>query len=436
MSDKKKHNFFDKPVKRRTFIKYGAAAATGVILSPLSPLIKISPVGATGEVRIGWITGMTGFAGPWARTFNQVFTQAVDEFNEAGGFKSLGGAKLKIVLADSKTDLKLQASLTEKMINVDKIDIIMGAAGSALEMVTSAICNKYGAINVGGSTSDGLTERGLEYYFRVACKASANGKCAAQFAWHMYHDIGKKFKNVGVIHSDDAWGTSAGKTVEAEIKKHPEWNNKGRIAYPPAKMVDATDYIARAKGQGIEVLFQSSTPESGIIIQQAVKSSNYNPQANVHAHGAPYKKEYVDALGKDAEYVFCATQFVSDMLKKYPKNVVDFCGRYEKRYKGEEVDDNGGVAGMLLATMIDAIERAGSTDPDKIREALLETDMWVGAWPWLIAGQGVKFDETHHNARAITNMHQMHDGKLRCVWPEKFRTTQWVWPVPEWKDRA
>jgi len=432
MSDKKKHNLFDKPVKRRTFLKYGAAAATGAMLSPL---IKISPVGATGEVTIGFVAGVTGFAGPWTRTFLQTMNLMLEEYNAAGGIKSMGGAKVKLLVADSQTNLKLQASMTEKMINVNKVMFQMGC-GSALGMVGSAVAEKYGAVFVDGSTADPLTERELQYYFRVACKASDNGKCAVRYAWHMYHDVGKKFKKVGVIHSDDAWGASAGKTMEAVIKEHPEWDNKGRIAYPPAKMVDATDYIARAKGQGIEVLFQSSTPESGIIIQQAVKSVNYNPQANVHAHGAPYKKEYTDALGKDAEYVFCATQFVADMLKKYPKNAVDYCARYKKRYKGEDMDDNSGVGSALLGTILDAIERAGSADPDKVREALLKTDLWVGSTPYIIAGEGVKFDETHHNIRAKTNMNQMHGGKLRCVWPEKFKTTEEVWPVPKWRARA
>ena len=44
----------------------------------------------------------------------------------------------------------------------------------------------------------------------VGCKTSDNGKCAVNFAWYMYKDMGKNFKKVGVIHLDDAWRTAAG----------------------------------------------------------------------------------------------------------------------------------------------------------------------------------------------------------------------------------
>lgn len=432
MSEKKEHNSFDKPVKRRTVLKYGAVAAAGAVLSPL---IKVSSVGAASEVTLGFVTGVTGFAGPWARSAIQINKQIIDEYNAAGGIKSMGGAKLKLLIADSQTNLKLQASEAEKMINVKKVQLFLGAASSALSLVSSAVAEKYGAVTVCGSTSDSLTARDLKYYFRAAVKASDNGKMAVRYAWHMHNDVGQKIKKVGVIHADDAWGQSAGKTMEIEARKHPEWKFLGRIAYPPAKMIDASDYVARAKAQGIDVLFQSSTPESGIIIQQAFKSVDYNPVANIHAHGAPYKKEYVDGLGKDAEYVFCAVQFTADMLSKYPKNVQEFAARYKKRYDGEDLDDNAAVFGSCLGTLIDAIERAGSADPEKVRLALLTTDLWVGSTPYIIAGDGVKFDATHHNFRASTNMNQLLDGKLRCVWPDKFKTRNWVWPVPKWRDR-
>jgi len=49
--------------------------------------------------------------------------------------------------------------------------------------------------------------------------------------------MGKKFKKVGVFHSDDAAATQSGKTMEAEIIKHPEWEFAGRITYPPAKLL-------------------------------------------------------------------------------------------------------------------------------------------------------------------------------------------------------
>lgn len=232
MKKRETDNLFKKRINRRKFLKYGIASASGVLLSPL---IKISPVGATGVVRIGFPTGYTGFAGVWMRHCKMAADLIVEEYNAAGGIKSLGGAKIEVLYADTKSDLSVHKSEVEKMINVNKA-MLFFSGPSALSMVGSAVAEKYGAPMVCLATADALTERGLKYYFRIAIKASDNAKCATGFAWHMYQNMGKKFKNVGVIHSDDAFGAAAGRTMDAEAKKHSEWNFVDRIAYSPAKL--------------------------------------------------------------------------------------------------------------------------------------------------------------------------------------------------------
>lgn len=157
-------------------------------------------------------------------------------------------------------------------------------------MISSAVYEKYGCLMVSPATVDSATERGFKYFFRPTVKASDNGKCAVNFAWHMSSEMGKKFKKVGVLHSDDAFGAAAGKTMEAEILKHPEWEMVGRIAYPAAKMVDATDYISRIKGQEIEVLFQSSTRNPGSSFSRRSNRSITTPWPTSTPTAPPIKK--------------------------------------------------------------------------------------------------------------------------------------------------
>lgn len=130
---KKQVPFVGKKVSRRTFLKAGVTAATGVALSPL---IKISPARAAGEVRIGVVSGITGYAGPWTRGYLQAEQIITDELNAAGGFKSMGGAKIRLFVSDSKSDLKIQASEAEKMVNVNNIKLFMGggASGSRVDL--------------------------------------------------------------------------------------------------------------------------------------------------------------------------------------------------------------------------------------------------------------------------------------------------------------
>jgi branched-chain amino acid transport system substrate-binding protein len=80
--------------------------------------------------------------------------------------------------------------------------------------------------------------------------------------------------------------------------------------------------------------------------------------------------------------------------------------------------------------LADAINRAGSTGPEKIRVALTETDL---KHDQLIMGyQGVKFDKTGQNILAAAYLIQLHGKKYELVWPDKAATAKLEWPMAGW----
>ena len=84
----------------------------------------------------------------------------------------------------------------------------------------------------------------------------------------------------------------------------------------------------------------------------------------------------------------------------------------------------------------DALERAGSADREKLREALVGTDIQEG--PALITGyQRIKFDEQGQNTFAHGVISQNLDGERQTIWPKANRAggTTPVWPVPGWSER-
>ena len=102
----------------------------------------------------------------------------------------------------------------------------------------------------------------------------------------------------------------------------------------------------------------------------------------------------------------------------------------------------GGLAERLRVTyatssgIADALERAGSAEREKIREALTKTDITSG--PALITGyQRIKFDETGQNTFAHGVISQNLDGKRVPIWPAENRPqgVKPVWPIPAWAER-
>ncbi|MNC45767.1 hypothetical protein D3C75_947520 [compost metagenome] len=136
-------------------------------------------------------------------------------------------------------------------------------------------------------------------------------------------------------------------------------------------------------------------------------------------------KDFVKLLGADAEGILTSATWSSDLIQSKP-----IVGQVNELYKKEYGEDMYGyvphaITGMLV--LADAINRAGSTEPDKIREALLATDYPGDSliMPW----EGVKFDpETQQNTIGSNVLLQIKDGEYHVVWPFNVATQELVWP--------
>ena len=428
MNDTTRGNLSAKSLGRRALLKGAGAAVPG---AALGPLIKTSPVGAAGVVRLGFPSSLTGPFSPWILSAKRAIDLVVDEVNAAGGIKSLGGAKFEVLYADTQSDLSVHQREVEKMITVNKVRFLISGA-SALELVASAISEKHEAVMIGFGTTDETTNRGYKYYFREIERASDSARGCLEFLAWMATGGGKQFKNIGILHSDDAYGALSGRTWEAEVKKKPEWKLVERIAYSP-KLVDATDHVSRLKGQDVEVLLQATALDAGIVVRRAMKTVNFNPQADLHSLGAPSVASFIQTLGRDADHVLYGSGFAPSMIAKMPKNVQDFNARFNTRYN-LGIDHNATSAATIVGIYVDALERAKSSDTDKVRDAIEKTELKIGDTPYILSD--VKFDAAHNNLGATTKIHQAENKAFRTVWPERFKIAEAVWPAPTWRDRT
>ena len=80
--------------------------------------------------------------------------------------------------------------------------------------------------------------------------------------------------------------------------------------------------------------------------------------------------------------------------------------------------------------LAEAIDRAGSADAEKIRDALVKTDLKPEQL--MMGYQGIKYDETGQNILAATYLIQLHGNRYELVWPEKAAISQLQWPMVGW----
>ncbi len=128
---------------------------------------------AAQTVKIGNIIPLSGPSASVGIQGKNAREMAVQEINDAGGIKSMGGAKLEMLYADSKSDPTAGVSAAEQMINSDKVVLLTGCWNSAVTYPATQVAERYGVpFVVPVSVRDTITERGFKYTFRVAAKDS------------------------------------------------------------------------------------------------------------------------------------------------------------------------------------------------------------------------------------------------------------------------
>jgi branched-chain amino acid transport system substrate-binding protein len=143
--------------------------------------------------------------------------------------------------------------------------------------------------------------------------------------------------------------------------------------------------------------------------------------------------EFIQTMGRDADFIVSRSAWAG--LDNEHLLVTEVNELYKTRHP-EGADMDGQTAREFTAFLVlaDAINRAGSTEPKKIRQALAEID-----WPTenLVTGrEGVKFDATGQNSKATPAKLQRQDGRWRTVWPSEIAPAETRVPAPNWDLRT
>ena len=103
-----------------------------------------------------------------------------------------------------------------------------------------------------------------------------------------------------------------------------------------------------------------------------------------------------------------------------------------KQRTGEALDDTSARGMQGFFVLLDAINRAGSTEPEKIRQALVATDLKKEQL--MVSYSGVKFDEKGQNELASTLMIQLHGDSYVGVWPTSSASSELELPYKGWEQ--
>lgn len=396
-------------------------------------LLPMAARAQTPEVVIGVIYPLSGASAQIGVDAQKSFETAAEVINRnfdfdlplarGEGLPGLGGAKVRLVFADHQADPQKGRAEAERLITQEKVCAIIGTYQSAVAVTVSQICERYQIPFISAdNSSPSLHRRGLKFYFRAAPHDEMFSAAMFDF-FDAMKKKGTKIETLALFHEDTIFGTDSG-NAQLKLANARGYKVVADIKYR-ANSPSLSAEVQQLKAANADVLMPSSYTTDGILLVKTMAELGYKANAMVAQDAGFSEKALYDAVGDKLEGVISRGSFSLDLAAKRP--MVGTVNAMFKEKSGKDFNDFSSRQFMALIVMAEAINRAKSTDGDKIREALVATDIpgEQTIMPW----KRVKFDEMGQNNDADPVLLQYVGGKFVTIFPPQAAVAEAIWPM-------
>lgn len=341
-----------------------------------------------GELHIGANLELSGAVATYGQSIAEGIDLAVEEINANGG---VNGMQIKVTKVDNKSDAAEATNGAIKLTSQDKVVAIIGAATSGNTVAQAQIANDTQTILLtpsGTAPNVTVNEDGSlnEYVFRTSYIDPFQGTVAANFA---LDELGVK---KAAIYADNA--SDYAKGLAAAFKETFEAGG-GEIVAEEAYVAKDTDFrstLTRINSANPEFVFiPGYYEEVGLIVQQARELGIDVPLMGADGWDSP---TLIELAGKEAlNNTFITNHYSSD---DPDETIQNFVTKFGEKYDGNRPNAFHALGYDSVYLLKDAIERAGSTDPEAIKDAMEATENLA-----LVSGT-ITYDENHNPVKSAT----------------------------------
>ena len=401
---------------------HAGAAQDEVVIGVLYPL-----TGPVAQVGIDAVAAV--------RTAVEIINEDVDLNVPMGpgvGLPNLGGAKVRIVVIDhgGKPDIGLAEA--ERLITQEGVHALFGAYYSSVTATASQVAERYQIPFLNAeSTSAKLTTRGFKWFFRTTPHDGEFTATMYEFMADFQSMKGVKLETISILHEDSVWGSGSA-AAQVDMAAAGGYEVVNNIAYDRAT-TSLTAEVQRLKAAAADVLMPSSYTSDAMLFLRTAKELDYNPTLLIAQNAGYTDPTFIETLGADAEGAITRSPFNSDLAGTIPL-IDEVNARFKEHSNGRDLSDGPVRAFTGFLTLIDAINRAGSTDPEKIRVALTETD--IPPEKLIVPWRGIKFGSDGHNMLVRGILMQVQNGKYCTIYPFDLASCEVIYPMPTWAEKA
>lgn len=375
------------------------------------------------EVVLGASVQLTGPVANTGRYYRDAYQIAVDKINAAGGIK-IGDKshKLALKIYDNQSDVNLSVRQYTQLVSQDKVHLLLGPFASNFALADSAVSEKYKVPMVqGGGASDQIFARKFKYIFGTLAPASNYFGSTIE----MMKQLKPAPKTVALLFADDSFDVSVAEGTRPKLK------GAGlNIVMDERYSTNATDFnslLSQIKSKNVDAVLVAGHETEILNFVRQAKSLSVSPKMYSFTVGVP-SEDFRRALGADANYAFGMTAWLpsASLKDRWFGDAAQFAKEYKAKY-GYDPDYHAASGVADVEALAQAMEDAGSTDPQKVRDALAK----------------IKFDSLYGPIAFGKNgqidlpqvVIQVQGDELAEVYGAKGFVKQPKYPMPAWNAR-
>jgi branched-chain amino acid transport system substrate-binding protein len=373
------------------------------------------------SIPIGALISLSGFDSNLGAQAKAGYEIAVEDINRAGGiFVKDYGKKLplELIIQDMESSPTKAASRMEWLYTSKNV---VGYVGTTMITTGGTGVTEKNKIPTLAIASPRIIhhERGLRYLFSPVGKTPDMGKAICDLLDTIPPD--KKPKTAAIFEEQIDFGIE---TIGSLRKEAIQRNYKIASEQKYSQMSkDFSPLIIAAKNAGAEMLFTSPVTPDGMIMMRQMKELDYNPKLIVLIRAAD-DLAWGKAMGSVGDSVILMS-FWHNALK-FP-GVSQLNSAHQSKF-GRPADIQTGPAYASIQILASAIEKAGTLDTTKIRDAVAASDLMT------VTGR-IRFYPNGTLIDPCPGIVQWQSGAQKLVWPKEFAEVPLAYPIPPWKDR-
>ena len=351
---------------------------------------------------------------------------AVDEINNSGGIKSMGGAKLELIIADAGDSAEKAKNAAQRLVSQEP-DLV-GGMGSWLSSFTLAVTEVTERAKLPWLTlsySDVITSRGFHYVFQTSATGATQANDAVPVLVKLAQSAtGKRPTTAGIVMDNTAAPVSFAKPMrEGGLAKMGIKLVTDEIFTPP--LSDATALIQKVRSTRPDFLLMlsSAVPDDKLLTEKMNEFRMGKGVVPVIGNGAHWGvPELLDALGPDqlqGVMFICANWGM--------KGQEDLISRFKKRTGEPWLNQDSASHYGHVWILKEALERAGKADRVKVAEEIRKMHLTKGPAATAFSG-GVKFEPNGRRAGASVLVVQWQNGVPVTVYPPESAQAAPFWP--------